>query len=181
MTHYPKMLDLTYNLTYDEIYEALVLFAGRKEGWLKLVQVIIMELISISCLIIYAMDTRNILSLMVAVIALAASFTIIYMPKVKRKKIALLGYGPQNIYKVRISNESIEMESEGLIELSPKVLTKAYESAMVFTIKSSMLTLCIPKRILSGNEAAWLASTLKKSVRHYKTVALPDGLLKALR
>lgn len=142
------MLIAEYKLQAVEIEESLLCLDFKKEGYQKIINIVIMSFITCGCLVGYMMDNRKIFLMFLAFLNIACMLFILYIPRFKRKKKAK---------KISLEKGSYQFEIQNLH------MERAFESENVFTIKADSEIYCIPKRILSPEERIQLQKKLKNS------------------
>lgn len=143
-----------YKLTRQEAYDAFYLLASRQSKKAKIFYFAGLTGISAYMLLLFALDSRKLHCLFLALIAVALLFYLLYRPVFCARK------GAENVVRTN-GTYQVELSASGLIRLPPDQVLKFgsdryarfVETDYIFALRiDAQHTLCIPKRILKESE-----------------------------
>jgi L-lactate permease len=141
-------MEYKYNLKKEEIEEALLCMDYKKEGLWKIINAVLLSIITFISIIVFIRNPKNFPSITIGFLSLIMLFVVLYLPQLRRKKTTKKMYGEGRQYKVKIPWQN---------------LTKTYESKSVFTLQTLNDFICLPKRILDEDEKNNIRSMMKKN------------------
>ncbi len=161
-----ERLEFTYNLKFDEIYEALLLLNKKCGKKTEKVLVILLTIIAVSLLGGYYVDGRRIHFFFLAILDIMLLFYLIYVPELKAKSAAKKISRQKGTYRIRFTEEGTIVTEMEKIDLIGDKDARTIETKNVFIIRpDSTHTLCLPKRILTEVEKEDIRETLKMNMR----------------
>ncbi|MBR2188758.1 MAG: YcxB family protein [Eubacterium sp.] len=157
-----EQITLNYQLTKDEAYEAFYLHASRRSRTVKLIVSAVLTALAVILLGFYALDSRRIHMLFLAVCAIALLFYILYQPVLQAKRGARLVEKAGGKYRIILHRDGrIVLPDGGVLNMSGDKYARAVETDTIFALRpDAQHTICIPKRILSEDEAEFIRALL---------------------
>lgn len=159
--------NLQYRLTWQEAYDTFYLLASRQSKRTKLVLGICLTAISVILLILFAMDSRKVHYLLLALIAILLLFYLIYHPVLRARKGAANVAKINGLYKVTLNGTGqIRLPGNETLQFGEDKYARAVETDTIFALRiDAQHTLCIPKRILTEHEINQLRQMIESNTR----------------
>jgi hypothetical protein len=164
-----KTLNLSYELTYDEIYEALLMIVDKRSRKSRYIVSVILCVIAAILVVQYAMDMYAIQYAFLGLVSALLAFLVIwYQPhKAKRgaKKISKL----KGTYKIKLSSDGyITPYGADALAISGDKDCRAFETDTIFALRMTTVhNFCFPKRAMNSFEINLTREILQKYARKY--------------
>ena len=158
-----KKVDLTYQLTYEEAYEAFKVLATRRSRSYRIAVSVILAAASAVLLVLYAMDGTRLHYMFLAVLSIVMLFYIIYQPVLTaRRGAARVARAAGTYHVVLHGNGLIDLPGEQGISIRGDKFARLAETDTVFALRpDASHTICIPRRILSSRETEFIRDLYK--------------------
>lgn len=161
-----KILEFTYNLRFEEIYESFLLLNKKCGKKMEKVLVFLLTIIAVVLLIGYYMDNRRMHFFVLAILDIILLFYLIYVPEFKAKSVAKKLCRQKGKYKVKITDEGTIVTETETIDIKGDKDARTVETENIFVIRpDNMHTLCLPKRILTEDEMEDIREILKANMK----------------
>lgn len=146
-------LEFTYQLNYDEIYEAFFLLSMKWSRKTRKILTIILTLIAICFLILFAFNRNRIYNFFFAVVDICLLSYLVYIPDLKSRKGAKKVYSQKGIYHVKLTEKGQIIVGNKFISIAGDANARAIETTAGYILRpDSQHTFCIPKRVMSIQE-----------------------------
>lgn len=157
-----KKLDLTYQLTYEEAYEAFRVLASRRRRSTRIAASCVIVVAAITLLVLYGMDGVKIHYLFLAVCCIAVLFYLVYQPVISAKRGAANVAKAAGTYHIILyENGTIDLPGEKGISIHGDKFARSVETDKVFALRPDpQHTICIPKRLLKDRDADMIRDLL---------------------
>ncbi len=144
----------SYELSYDEAYEAFSLVAFKRSKTFSAVVGLLLTVIAGGCLIAFALDNIKVHLLFIAMISILLLFYLIYMPMLKARRGARSVEKSRGTYKVQLRDiGTISLPGAEPLDLAGDKDARAIETDRVFVVRpDNAHTFCLPKRIMKDAE-----------------------------
>ena len=157
-----KKLDVTYQLSYDEAFEAFKVLASRRSPAVRNAIIAILVVIAVVMLVLYGVNGIGIHYLFLAIISIVLLAYIIYHPVLSAKRGANGVARARGKYHVVLHDDgTMDLPREEGIKLHGDKYSRIIETDNVFAIRpDGEHTVCIPKRILNNKETEFVRSLM---------------------
>lgn len=160
------MFEFAYNLKSEEIYETFLLLNKKCGNKIEKVLVFLLTIIGVVLLIGYYVDNRRMHYFVLAILDIILLFYLIYVPELKAKSAAKKLCRQKGRYKVKITDEGTIITEMETIDINGDKDARGIETDNVFVIRpDNMHTLCLPKRILTEDEAEDIRKIIKANMK----------------
>lgn len=156
---------LQYRLTYQEAYDTFYLMAFRQSKRTRLLFGICLTAITVLLLVFFALDSRTVYNLFLALIAILLLFYLIYHPTLAARRGAAKVAKTNGLYRITVhSSGQIDLPGNQTLKYGEDKYARAAETDSIFALRiDTQNTLCIPKRILQENEVQEIRKLLNLS------------------
>lgn len=146
-------LNFTYQLNYDEIYEAFFLLSMKWSKKTRMVLTGVLTVIAICFLMLFAFNRNRIYSFFFAVVDIFLLSYLVYIPDLKARRGAKKVCSQKGSYHVKLTEKGQIISGNKSIAISGDANARAIETASSYIIRpDGQHTFCIPKRIMSIQE-----------------------------
>lgn len=160
-------LNFTYQLNYDEIYEAFFLLSMKWSKKTRKILTIILTLIAICFLVLFAFNRNRIYSFFFAVVDIFLLSYLVYIPDLKARRGAKKVCSQKGTYRVKLTEQGQVISGNERIDIAGDTNARAIETASSYIIRpDGQHTFCIPKRIMSIQEKKETEAILRKSCKY---------------
>lgn len=160
-------LNFTYQLNYDEIYEAFFLLSMKWSKKTRKILTIILTLIAICFLVLFAFNRNRIYSFFFAVVDIFLLSYLVYIPDLKARQGAKKVCSQKGTYRVKLTEQGQVISGNERIDIAGDTNARAIETASSYIIRpDGQHTFCIPKRIMSIQEKKETEAILRKSCKY---------------
>ncbi|MDO4601904.1 MAG: hypothetical protein Q4B37_06505 [Eubacteriales bacterium] len=160
-------LEFTYQLNYDEIYEAFFLLSMKWNRKIRKILTIILTLIAICFLTFFAFNRNRIYSFFLAVVDIFLLSYLIYMPALKARRGAKKVCSRKGTYRIKLTKQGQLISNNERIAIAGDANARVIETPASYVIRpDSQHTFCIPKRIMSLQEQKETEAILRSACRY---------------
>ena len=157
-----RPLRFQYQLTKEEIEEALLCLDYKKEGKFRDINVGVITLIGVGALIAYMRDIQQFFWIVLLGVMVLLLLYIIYVPAISRKRRAKKIAWEKGTYNVRIQKDKIQYgDKNQSVEMTGKN-TEAYISGNLYVLRVNREVFTIPKRTMKEKEEQELEQILRE-------------------
>ena len=149
-----KKYSLNYNLSFDELFEAISMLVDKKSKKSRMIMGLILFGAAIICVILYALQPYGIQYAFSALVLGIFACLVLGYPTFKGRMNARKICKQKGIYKITLTTDGYITPFGGeALDLWADNQCCAYESDTIFALRADrMHSFCIPKRILSPKE-----------------------------
>lgn len=158
----------SYKLSYDEAYEAFSVLAFKRSRKFQLIAGIALTAAAVIMLVTFALDSRKVMNLFLALLAVLLLFYLIYFPVLKARKGARSVAKANGVYKVEVVDVgTISLPNMKPIDLAGDKDARAVETDNIIAIRpDSSHTFCIPKRVMKEKEIYGVREILSAYIKY---------------
>lgn len=159
-----------YKISYQEAYDAFYAIVNRRSKKAKMTVYVILGICAVITLAAYIKQPQYIGYSFLSLLCVLMMFGVWNVPVSRAKKGAKRVERVNGKYEVQITKNGYLILKDGeKIPLSGDKDTRVCETENVFAIRPNRsMTFCLPKRIMSGEEIAFVQETLKHYVKNYR-------------
>lgn len=164
-----RSVSLSYDMTYGEVYEALLMIIDRRSKKARYGVGIFLLAAAAACAVLFAMNPYGLMFEIGAVLFALFSFLVLAYPGIKAKQGAKKISRRKGTYKVRLSSDGyIVPYGQERLDIRGDKDCRAFESDAVFALRLDRMTnFCLPKRRMNGSEIELTRETLQKYARRF--------------
>lgn len=164
-----RSISLSYDMTYGEVYEALLMIIDRRSKKARYGVGIFLLAAAAACAVLFAMNPYGLMFEIGAVLFALFSFLVLAYPGIKAKQGAKKISRRKGTYKVRLSSDGyIVPYGQDRLDIRGDKDCRAFESDAVFALRLDRMTnFCLPKRRMNGSEIELTRETLQKYARRF--------------
>lgn len=146
-------LIFTYQLNYDEIYEAFFLLSMKWSKKTRMVFTAVLTAIAVCFLALFAFNRNRISCFFLAVVDIFLLSYLVYIPALKARRGAKKVYSQKGSYQVELTTKGQIISGNTCIALAGDVNARAIETSASYIIRpDGQHTFCIPKRVMTPSE-----------------------------
>lgn len=160
-------LTFTYQLSYDEIYEAFFLLSMKWSRKTRMVLTGVLTFIAICFLILFAFDRTRMYCFFLAIVDIFLLSYLVYIPALKARRGAKKVCSQKGSYHVKLTEKGQIISGDKCIALAGDANARAIETASSYIIRpDGQHTFCIPKRIMSVQEQKETETILRTACKY---------------
>lgn len=161
------ILEFTYQLNYDEIYEAFFLLSMKWSRKIRKILTIILKLIAICFLAFFAFNRNRIYSFFLAVVDIFLLSYLVYMPALKARRGAKKVCSRKGTYRIKLTKQGQIISGNERISIAGDANARAIETPASYVIRpDGQHTFCIPKRIMNVQEQKETEAILRNACKY---------------
>ena len=146
-------LTFTYQLSYDEIYEAFFLLSMKWSKKTRMVLTGALTVIAICFLVLFAFNRNKFHYFFLAVVDIFLLSYLVYIPALKARRGAKKVCSQKGSYHVKLTEKGQIISGNKSIAIAGDANARAIETASSYIIRpDGQHTFCIPKRVMSIQE-----------------------------
>lgn len=164
-----RSVSLSYDMTYGEVYEALLMIVDRRSKKARYGMGIFLLAAAAACAVLFAMNPYGLMFEIGAVLFALFSFLVLAYPGIKAKQGAKKISRRKGTYKIKLSSDGyIVPYGRERLDIRGDKDCRAFESDAVFALRLDRMTnFCLPKRRMNGSEIQLTRETLQKYARRF--------------
>lgn len=162
-------LTFTYQLTYDEAYEAFYLLSMKWSKKTRTILTVVLTIIAVCFLGLYGFNGKNISCFFLAIVDILLLSYLVYMPVLKARRGAEKVCSQRGTYKVELTENGRILTGKEELKITGDANARVIETAGSYILRpDGQHTFCIPKRIMNVQEQKETESILKSVCRYKK-------------
>ena len=176
-----RSISLSYDMTYGEVYEALLMIVDRRSKKARCGVGIFLLAIAAVCAVLFAMNPYGLMFEIGALLFALFSFLVLAYPGIKAKQGAKKISRRKGTYKVKLFSDGyIVPYGREKLDIRGDKDCRAFESDAVFALRLDRMTnFCLPKRRMNGSEIQLTRDTLQKYARRFSDRRSADAKRRA--
>ena len=162
-------LKFTYQLSYDEAYEAFFLLSMKWSKKIRIILTVVLTAIAACFLAFYAFNGKNIYYFFLAIVDIFLLYYLVYMPVLKAKHGAQKVCRQHGTYKVELTQDGRILSGHEVLAIAGDASARAIETTRSYIIRpDGQHTFCIPKRIMNVQEQKETEHILRAACKYKK-------------
>ena len=158
----PPRIELRFRLGEAELLECFECLDSPREGRSKKINEGVLTLISAAFIVLYAVKPQEISYMLMAVMSVAALFTMHYYPARRRRRNARESAKQNGQYHIKMWDNGVVLGENTPALRIGEAGDKLYEGKQVFAMfLDGRYRFCVPKRLLKKGDEQWLRGVLE--------------------